>query len=155
MSKRSLGSNKVFIVHGRDVAVKAEVARFIGKLGFAEIIFHESAGRGRTLIEKLEDFVADGIDFVVVLLTPDDVGALSSDKDVLQSRARQNVIFELGFFIGILGRERVCALLKDNVELPSDYDGVIWVHFDSRGAWRTDLAREMKAAGLAVDMNRL
>jgi predicted nucleotide-binding protein len=69
-------------------------------------------------------------------------------------RARQNVILELGFFLGKLGRKRVCALYQHNVEIPSDYAGVLFVPIDSGGAWRLPLARELKAAGLDIDMNR-
>ena len=76
-------------------------------------------------------------------------------KDNLKERARQNVIFELGFFIGMLGRHRVCALYKGGVELPSDLSGVLWIPMDTNGAWRLTLAREMKTAGLNIDLNKL
>ncbi|MFV1949401.1 MAG: TIR domain-containing protein [Anaerolineales bacterium] len=70
-------------------------------------------------------------------------------------RARQNVTFELGFFIGALGRERVCALHKGKVEIPSDFSGVLWIRIDPEGAWQLKLAREIKAAGFEVDLNKL
>ena len=146
-------NNRVFIVHGHDEAAMQTVARCVEKLGLEALILHEQANEGRTIIEKFED-CAD-VDFVVVLLTPDDVGASSQDQDSLQPRARQNVILELGFFLGRLGRDRVCALHKDEVEIPSDFSGVLWVPMDSGGAWRLILAREMKAAGFDVDLNDL
>jgi predicted nucleotide-binding protein len=90
-----------------------------------------------------------------VLLTPDDMGAARDGTDNLKPRARQNVIFELGFFSGKLGRQRVCALHKGGVEIPSDFAGVVWVPMDLGGAWRFDLVWEMRAAGWDVDSNKL
>jgi predicted nucleotide-binding protein len=146
-------SNRVFVVHGHDEEAKQSVARCIEKLGLTALILHEQPNQGRTVIEKFEDYADVG--FAVVLLTPDDVGASKSQKDNLRERARQNVIFELGFFIGVLGRHRVCALHKGDVEFPSDFSGILWVRMDSDDAWRFTLAREMKAAGLDVDLNKL
>src|SRR5262249_32376296 len=94
-----------------------------------------------------------GVGFAVVLLTRDDEGRIKGES-VLRPRARQNVILELGYFLGRLGRDHVCALMTDGVEEPSDLSGVIYVPFDSGGAWRLSLAREVKAAGIDVDLNR-
>jgi predicted nucleotide-binding protein len=115
------------------------------------IILCEQASRGTTLIEKLERY--GDVSFVVVLLTPDDEGRLADVGAELKSRARQNVILELGYFVGRLGRQAVCALYKPHIELPSDWDGVTWVSLDDRGAWRLELARELKSAGFRVDLN--
>lgn len=144
---------RVFIVHGRDEEAKQSVARCLEKLELDVIILHEQPNQGRTIIEKFENYADVG--FVVVLLTPDDVGAAKDDTDNLRPRARQNVIFELGFFIGKLERQRVCALHKGDVEIPSDFAGVLWVPMDPGGAWRFTLGREMKAAELDVDLNKL
>ncbi|MFM8279179.1 MAG: TIR domain-containing protein [Candidatus Limnocylindrus sp.] len=143
----------VFIVHGRDEASKQSVARTLESLGLRPVILHEQANVGRTLIEKLEHHAA-GSGFAVVILTPDDVGSLATDK-ATRPRARQNVILELGYFYGLLGRGRVVALLDPSVERPSDIEGIVWVGLDERGAWRLDLARELRAAGYDVDTNRL
>ena len=72
----------------------------------------------------------------------------------MQGRARQNVVFELGFFIGALGRSRVAVLYEDGVELPSDMNGILYTILDAQGAWRIGLGRELRAAGFAVDLNR-
>lgn len=91
----------------------------------------------------------------IALLTPDDrAGTASAAYEEQKPRARQNVIFELGYFIGRLGRNRVCALYRPGVEIPSDYSGVLYVELDERGGWRMALAKEMKAAGLPIDMNK-
>jgi len=146
---------RVFVVHGHHEAAKQTVARLLEKLGFEPVILHEQPDRGRTIIEKLEDHSAEAA-YAVVLLTADDKGG---PKDVpaekLRPRARQNVILELGLFLGKLGRGHVCPLLQQGVEIPSDYEGVVYVLLDDAGAWKQTLAREMDAAGLNVDLNKL
>jgi predicted nucleotide-binding protein len=150
--KASHGSG-VFLVHGRDEAVLQTVARFLESLRLQITILREQPNRGRTVIEKFVDY--SNVGFAVVLLTGDDVGELRDEPAEQQRpRARQNVIFELGFFLGKLGRDRVCALYQEGVEVPSDYTGVAFVMLDGRGAWKLELAREMKAAGLPIDMNQ-
>ena len=144
-------SRNVFLVHGHDDAMKESVARFLEKLDLRPIILHEQPNKGRTVIEKFE--AHSDVGFAVVLLTPDDVGGLASSPDKLSRRARQNVILELGYFIGKLGRAKVCALYKEGVEIPSDIHGVLYVPYDAGNGWRLKLASEIKAAGLAVDLN--
>jgi predicted nucleotide-binding protein len=143
---------KVFLVHGRDTGARESCARFLSRLGLEVVILHEQADQGQTVIEK---FVAhSNVGFAVVLLTADDRGGERNDQfDAQRPRARQNVIFELGFFLGKLGRPRVCALYEEGVELPSDYHGVIYVPIDGGESWKLRLAKELKAAGLEVDMN--
>ena len=146
-------SNRVFVVHGRDEEAKQTVARYLERLELEPVILQEQPNEGRTIIEKFEEYAEVG--FAVVLCTPDDVGALESERYKLNPRPRQNVVLEWGFFLGKIGRNRVCALLKGGVEIPSDYDGVIYIPLDDFGGWRMELAREMRKAGLPVDMNRL
>ena len=146
------GTRRVFVVHGRDESAKEAVARFLTKLDLEPIILHEQPNQGRTVIEKFEG--SADVDFAVVLLTPDDVGHLRDGSAEPKPRARQNVIFELGYFVGRLGRSRVCALHKGGVEILSDYDGVLYVSMDDPQGWRLLLAREIKAAGIEVDLNR-
>jgi predicted nucleotide-binding protein len=146
--------SKVFVVHGHDDATRETVARFIEKLGFEAIILHERPNKGRTIITKFREEAA-GVGFAVVLMTPDDVGgkAFSHATGPVQPRARQNVVFELGFFIGALGPERVTALVKGEVERPSDFEGVVYIQLDS-GSWKADLARELEAADYHIDWNK-
>jgi predicted nucleotide-binding protein len=141
----------VFIVHGHDEGARETAARYVERLGLEAVILHEQVNQGRTIIEKLEH--SSNVEFAIVLLTPDDFGASAGAKDKLNARARQNVILELGYFVGKLGRSRVCALHKGDVELPSDFLGVVYVPMDPAGAWRLLLARELKAAGFSVDLN--
>ena len=145
-------SNRVFVVHGRDGGTRDRVARFLETLQLEVVVLQERASEGRTIIEKFEDYSDAG--FAVVLCTPDDVGALASEKDNnLRPRPRQNVILELGYFWGKLGRKRVCALLDGKMDMPSDYDGVLFIPLDDGEGWKLILARELRAAGLPIDMN--
>lgn len=144
--------NKVFIVHGRDDHAKTEAARFVEKLGFSAIILHEQASSGKTIIEKIEAHTNVG--FAIVLYTPCDFGGIAGEEST-KPRARQNVVFEHGYLIGKLNRHNVCALVKGDVEIPNDISGVVYVPFDSHGAWHLKLAKEMQNSGYAVDMNKL
>lgn len=145
---------KVFIVHGHDSLVKTDVARTVEKLGLDAIVLHEQPNEGKTIIEKFERD-ASQVSFAIALLTPDDVGYPENKPGEKKPRARQNVILELGYFCGILGRSNVCVLYKGNVEIPSDYLGVVYVQLDEAGAWRFNLAKELKRSGMAVDLNKL
>ncbi|MGF6162721.1 putative nucleotide-binding protein [Pseudomonas sp. 2725] len=145
-------SNRVFVVHGHDEAALQGLARFLEKLGLEAIILKEQPDQGRTIIEKFEE-TADDIGFAVVLLTPDDLGA-SVKAETSDARARQNVIFELGYFAAKLGRGRVCLLRKGHVEIPSDLYGVIYTDMDPADGWKAKLVGELKAAKLDFDANR-
>ncbi|MCH7328166.1 TIR domain-containing protein [Acinetobacter modestus] len=150
--KMSVSNNKIFIVHGHDHGALQSVARYLEKHKFEAIILHEQANSGRTIIEKIE--VNSDVGFAIVLLTPDDLGK-AKDANDYSPRARQNVILELGYFIGKLGRDRVCALKSAELEIPSDYVGVVWTEMDRTEAWKFHLAKELKAAGYNVDMNKV
>ncbi len=148
----------IFVVHGHNQAVRDAVSDFLGrKLKQDLVILDEQPNKGQTIIEKFEAHAKHGsIGYAVVLLTADDVGgaqAAPEDKHELRPRAWQNAIFELGYFIGLLGRDRVCALYDKAVELPSDYSGVLYTSLDDASAWRLQLAKVIKEAGLPIDMN--
>jgi predicted nucleotide-binding protein len=145
--------NEIFIVHGHDEGLKHEVARLIDKLGLTPIILHEQLDKGRTIIEKFEDH-SDTCGFAVVLMTPDDIGCHKDQCSNQKPRARQNVIFELGYFVGKLGRQRVCALQKGDVELPTDYLGVLYKEVDTAGAWKSILAKEISESGISLDLSK-
>ncbi len=147
-------SKEIFIVHGHDDGPKQEVARFIEQLGLIPIILHERPNKGRTLITKLSE-EADTIKFAIVLMTPDDHGKSVADADIeLKPRARQNVVFELGFFIAKLGSRHVAALRKGNIETPSDYDGVAYISLD-KDDWKKKLGQELEEAGFDIDWNKV
>jgi len=145
-------SNKVFIVHGHDELTKTEVARYLEKLGLEAIILHEQASRGMTIIEKIEKYTDVG--FAIILYSQDDKGNAKEHaaKGDLNNRGRQNVVFEHGFLIAKLGRHRVAALVNDRIELPSDISGIVYIGDKS---WQMDIAKEMRSAGLSIDLNKL
>jgi predicted nucleotide-binding protein len=146
-------SNKIFLVHGRDTAAKESVARFLEHLKLQPVILSEKPNGGKTLIEKFER-EANNVGYAVILFTPDDIGGLQSANEQ-QARARQNVIFELGFFAGRLGRERVCILTAPDVEIPSDIFGLGYVPFNiSSTDWKIGLVTELKNAGFTIDANK-
>jgi predicted nucleotide-binding protein len=141
---------KVFIVHGRDNETKQEVARFIEKVGLQSIILHEQASAGMTIIEKIERY-SNEADFALVLYTPCDLGrGVHETKVPARNRARQNVVFEHGYLMAKLSRENVCALVKGEIETPNDISGVVYVGFDSQGAWKTEVSKELTACGYSL-----
>lgn len=149
----AVDGHRIFLVHGHDEGALHETARFLEGLEQQVVVLREQPSQGRTIVEKFEEYADVG--FAVVLLTPDDHGGTRNTSiEQLRARARQNVVFELGYFIGRLGRNRVCALHRGGLEMPSDYSGVLYIELDERGAWRLQLAKELRAAGLRVDMNK-
>lgn len=148
-----LDKSQVFIVHGHDDEAKTKTARFIEKLGLKPIILHELASGSKTVIEKIEAY--SNVGFGIVLYTPCDIGAKNEEKPNLKNRARQNVVFEHGFLIGKIGRENVCALVKDEIETPNDISGVVYVKMDKEDAWHLKIARELRNSGYEIDMNKV
>ena len=150
---KTMDKSKVFIVHGHDNAAKEAVARFVEKIGLEAIILHEQASSGNTIIEKIE--ANSNVGFAIVLYTPCDVGASKGEKDQLKPRARQNVIFEHGYLIGKIGRKNVCHLFKSGVETPSDIEGLVYAPMDAGDGWKYTVAKEMKACGYDIDLNKI
>ena len=151
--KVPMDKSKVFIVHGHDNAAKEAVARFVEKIGLEAIILHEQASSGNTIIEKIE--ANSNVGFAIVLYTPCDEGASKGKKDQLKPRARQNVVFEHGYLIGKIGRKNVSALVKGDIETPTDISGVVYIKMDEGEAWKYQVAKEMKACGYEFDPSKL
>ena len=128
------------------------MARTIEKLQLTPIILSEQPNQGQTIIEKFE--LHSNVGFAIIVLTADDLGKLKTD-DKEKYRARQNVILEMGYFIGKLGRNKVFPLFESGVELPSDLHGVLYNPLDEQGIWKFNLAKELNAAGYNVDANKL
>ena len=140
---------KTFIVHGHNEALKQSVARLIEKQGIEPIILHEQPNKGATIIEKFEH--NSNVGAAICLFTADDNGRAITEEQV-KKRARQNVVFEAGFFMGSLGRDRVIILAERGVELPSDLKGVVYTDTSS---WQLDVLRELRAMGFSVDYNKI
>jgi predicted nucleotide-binding protein len=150
-------SNKVFVVHGHDQGLKTDVERFLHEIGLEPIVLHRQPDQGQTIIEKFEKH--SDVGYAFILLTPDEVAytvdqeAKPDDARAKEKRARPNVIFEFGYFVGTLGRKRVCCLHKGGVVLPSDLDGLVYKRIDgSVDAQAFQIVRELRAAGYTIRM---
>jgi predicted nucleotide-binding protein len=135
-------SNRVFVVHGRDDLAKNELERLLREMGLDPVVLHRQPDGGKTVIEKFEQHADVG--FAFILLTPDEYAYLAEEHEkpsherTVEARARPNVIFEFGYFIGRLGRERTCCLYRGDVQLPSDLSGIIYKRFErspEEAAW--------------------
>ena len=176
---KKLTSRNIFIIHGNDHVPMKDLKTMLYDFGLNPIILHEQASGGSlTVAEKLERYSKD-VGYAIAILTPDDLGGqealmrkkLGTDTSWLpvprpvvvtsgfidrilscfEQRARQNVIFEMGYFWGLLERKRVCCLLKGNVEKPSDIEGVVYIRFEnSVEEIRLIIMKELKEAGYYI-----
>lgn len=146
-SPGEFNTSQVFIVHGHDELAKLDMSNFISSLGLEPIILHMQASSSRTIIEKIEYY--SNVGFGVVLYTPCDIGHQVGDL-VSRHRARQNVVFEHGFLIGKLGRPRVAAIVKGDLETPNDISGMVYIGMDEEGIWQQELIKDLRAAGYSV-----
>lgn len=162
-SKVEMSADKVFVVHGHGELAKITAARTLEQLGLKPIILHEQEDYGNTIIEKFESNATD-VGFAVVLLTADDLGFSRKDIEKAKAenrepkaskRARQNVVFEMGYFMGKLDRAHVFLLLEDGVEKPGDLDGIVYTPIDSEGMWKIKLAKRLKAVGYKVNTDAI
>lgn len=151
-------TNNIFIVHGHDESMKSEVARVIEALGLHPIILHEQPNDGLTIIEKFEKHSLN-CHFAIVLLSPDDEGYPKSKDEAKKFRARQNVILELGYFVGKLGRQHVLSLVKHDpsgdLEIPNDFAGVVYTEYDKGGGWKLSIAQQLMQNGYSINANDL
>jgi predicted nucleotide-binding protein len=150
-------SNKIFVVHGHDHALKAECEVLLTNIGLTPIVLHREPDQGRTIIEKIEQH--SDVGYAIILMTPDEISYLANEKAKpeserkLENRSRPNVIFEFGYFVGKLGRNRVCCVVKDSTSRPSDIDGLIYK--DASGGMDSaafGIIKELKAAGYSVTL---
>lgn len=149
-------TSKVFVVHGHDHALKSDLEVFLQENGLEAVVLHRKADEGLTLLEKFEKH--SDVGFAIILLTPDDAAYPVSERNQAgqdreeERRARQNVIFEFGYFVGKLGRSRVVCLYKEGVTLPSDVNGFLYKKVsNSIEDVGYPLLKELKKAGLPVN----
>lgn len=148
-AQNSATMNRVFVVHGHDGELKHAVARLVEKQGLEAIVLSEQANKGKTIIEKFEE--NSDVSGAICLFTADDMGRAKATPNE-QPRARQNVVFEAGYFMGKLGRNRVVIIAESGVELPSDMQGIVYTN---KNNWEVDVLRELSAMGYAIDFNKL
>jgi len=155
-TKRRTISNNIFIVHGKNKEMKVSVARTLEKLGLKPIILHEQPNQGKTIIEKFEEY--SNVGFAIILLSPDDIGYPKEyNNSDAKFRARQNVIFEFGYYVGKIGRENVIALYleNDNFEMPTDLSGILYIPYDKNDVWKYKLVEELQNSGYTVSKDKV
>lgn len=140
---------KVFVVHGHDGELREAVCRLVERQGIEPIVLNQQANQGKTIIEKFEG--NSDVQSAICLFTADDDGKSKTEEE-LKKRARQNVVFESGYFIGKLGRENVVFIADKDIEIPSDMSGIV---YSNRDEWRFNLLKELKAIGFQIDYNKL
>jgi predicted nucleotide-binding protein len=155
LSKLDVNTKKVFVVHGHDEVSKANLEIFLREIGLEPIVLHRQADGGLTIIEKFEKH--SDVGYAFILLTPDEISYVKAEDSKEDSarkkefRARPNVIFEFGYFVGKLGRSRVCCLYTGDVSLPSDVSGMIYKKFAKNiEEVRYDLIKELKASDYEI-----
>jgi predicted nucleotide-binding protein len=151
-SMEKSNNRKVYIINGHDQEKMKTVVHFVENLGLEPVVSHEQPGQGQNLIE---DFERDsGPVFAITLLTADDYGYPKGRPEHPQPRPKQNVIFELGFLIGRLRQNLVCALYEEGLDFPAEYQGGIFIPYDAGGLWKLLVARNMKLANVDIDLNK-
>lgn len=150
-------NKKVFIVHGRDDVAKTNLEVFLREIGLEPVVLHRQADQGLTIIEKFEKH--SDVGYAFILLTPDEVAYLHSEEGKPDNerqkelRARPNVLFEFGYFVGKLGRSRVCCLYTGGVVVPSDLNGLVYKSYQSRiEEVAYDILKDLKVSGYAIGM---
>lgn len=139
-------SKEIFIVHGHSETAKTQLNKLLSSLGLEPVILSEQTHRGRTIIEELEHWSAT-CSFAFILMTPDDLGSEEQTRSL--RRARQNVILELGWFMGRLGRENVILINQGDLELPSDVLGVLYLQFKNDvHEVAADISKQLRDAGM-------
>jgi len=153
IQNKQISEKDIFLIHGHDNLAKQSIARYLEKVGLNVCILHETENAGMTIIEKFEKH--SNVGYAIALLTKDDIVKTGIDSNQDEYRARQNVVFELGYFIGKLGRNKVCALKEKGVEIPSNMSGVLYIDLDKDEAWKFKLLKELKATGLSINYENI
>ena len=143
---------KVLIIHGRDEEKMTMIAGFLKKLDLEPFLPDDAVGEGVNLLEKYKHY-EDAV-FAITLLTADDMGYPQGEPDEPKPRPAQNVIFELGFLMGRLEPNLVCALYEEGLDLPSEFKGSVLIPYDEGGMWKLLVARALKMANVDVDLNK-
>ncbi len=152
LARKILEENKkIFIVHGRDISMRDKVSSLLGRLRLDYVVLESEYNNGETVIEKFLRN-AETCEYAIVLFSADDIGGLKENDSLMRPRVRQNVLLELGYFLGKVGRKNIIILheVGKKIEKPSDYEGIVYEPFDEYGAWKSKLIREMRRAKIYI-----
>lgn len=128
-----MGKFQVAIMHGHSKDY-LEVKKMINECEFLSRILVEEYAAD-TIFENLRDLIWDDVHCVIVILTKDDE-MLDGNK-----RARQNVIFELGYCFGAFDslpgiasykpKDALIVVAEKDVELFADINGLTRIEYES------------------------
>ncbi len=156
---QSSAKRRVLVISGTDDAMKQALTKALGKLLLVPVMLCEEPGHGRKIVER---FTADYVDvgLAVVLLSPDDyVFSKTEESSKRRLKPRQDVIFELGYLLGKLGKEKVLVLFreseKNEFEVRLDFEGINSAPFDSLDSWKLALLRALADNGYNVEGDRI
>jgi hypothetical protein len=135
----SVTSNNMFLVYADGNPFKRELTDFLSRIGINVVPIPGNPGQQNRLMEKLEQ--NPDVGYAVVLLNPAAKGIT------------HDVVFELGILVGRLGRDKVCGLVMEKVDILGNYSGISYVPHDAAGAWKFMMIKQLKAAGFNVDAN--
>ncbi|PVX23638.1 MAG: hypothetical protein CW716_11665 [Candidatus Bathyarchaeum sp.] len=149
---------RVLVACGSDDEMKTALTEALAKLWLVPVVLCEEPGYGRKIVTRIADY-AD-VEFAVVLLSPDDyVYAKGEEPTKRKLKPPQDVVFELGFLLGKLGKERVLVLFRESekgeFEVNTDFEGVTAAPFDNRDSWKLALIRQLAACGYTVESDRI
>jgi len=150
-------SRRIIVVSGTDEEMNQALNGALTKLSLIPVVLCEEPSQGKKIVETFSRDYAD-VAFAVVLLSPDDFGyAKSGAATKRKLRPSQDVVFELGFLLGNLGKGNVLVFFREcaNFEIPVDFEGIKFTAFDNRDSWKLALIRELSNCGLAVDGDRI
>lgn len=154
IESKDLNATRVFVVHGHDEQAREQLERILMIFGLDPFVLQSNSADGLTIIEALERQIGrePEVKFGIVLMTPDDLGyAKSQGEEKVDARARQNVVLEMGMLLSSLTRKNVVVLVKGHVELPSDANGIIYLHFNNHVKEKaTQLAQRLNSSGFDI-----
>ena len=145
-----LGRN-VYVVHGRDCAFVEPVVAYLEAIGLHPILLVDTSRSDRNLVERFENFASQAYAVVLLAAENDAAARAATDPGLRRLRPDAQLIFQLGYLIGKLGRRYVSALHREDLELPAELSSVLAIPMDDIGIWKFGLLRDLVAAGFAVE----
>ncbi len=113
-------NKKVIIVGDMNSRNVLELNGLLLEFSYEPIILSEQPSNSRTILEKLSEFSDVGYAMVVIE---------SERKRISLTRPNPNVMLELGYLIGLIGREHVLCLVENDATLPTDLRGISYIVF--------------------------
>ena len=149
--------NKLFVIHGLDEKMNAPMIEFLISLGLEPILMRDKENSAKPIAVKFTQY--NDIDFALAILSGDDFVYRKENGKPQSShlKADQGVVFELGFWLGKLGRDRVIAFYYDqkNFRCPTEFFDLRYVPFDKNGGWHWELVERLNQCNFKIDPKKL